>query len=201
MYSRSAVTYMTEQSSVDPPSKKGAIRAHIRRMIMDAVEKGHLQALIARSADFYGPDARNGAFNIMAFNNLIKGKKAQVFGDYNRIHTYTYVPDAAKATALLGNTADAFNQEWHVSTTKEPLTNMDWIKLAAQKLSVEPRFMSAPLWMIRMLGLIIPIMREFPEMLYQYEQDYIFDSTKFEKRFGFGATPPEKGVAAMVNSR
>jgi len=43
-------------------------------------------------------------------------------------------------------------------------------------------------------------MREFPEMLYQYEQDYIFDSSKFEKRFGMTATSPGDGVKQMVSS-
>jgi hypothetical protein len=51
-----------------------------------------------------------------------------------------------------------------------------------------------------MLGLFIPIMREFPEMVYQYEQDYIFDSSKFEKRFGIMATPPEEGIADLVKA-
>ncbi len=46
----------------------------------------------------------------------------------------------------------------------------------------------------------MPIMREFPEMLYQYEQDYVFDSSKFERTFGWGATDPEAGVKAMVRA-
>lgn len=48
----------------------------------------------------------------MVIDNLIKGKKAQVFGKPDKIHTYTYSPDAAKATAIPGNTPDAYNQEW-----------------------------------------------------------------------------------------
>jgi nucleoside-diphosphate-sugar epimerase len=198
MYAADAIPFMTEQSPVNPPSKKGEVRARVREMILNAVEKKDLHALIARSADFYGPEAKNGVFNVMAFNNLAKGKKAQAFGNMDKIHTYTYVPDAAKATAVLGNTSDAYNQEWHVPTTRERLTNLDWIKLAAKKLGVDAKVQPVSVWMIRMLGLFIPIMREFPEMVYQYEQDYIFDSSKFEKRFGIMATPPEEGIADLV---
>jgi hypothetical protein len=43
-------------------------------------------------------------------------------------------------------------------------------------------------------------MKEFPEMVYQNEQDYIFDSTKFEKRFGIKATPAEEGVGELIKS-
>jgi predicted ATP-dependent Lon-type protease len=42
-------------------------------------------------------------------------------------------------------------------------------------------------------------MREFPEMLYQYEQDYIFDSSKFEKRFNMVATSAEEGIKAAID--
>jgi nucleoside-diphosphate-sugar epimerase len=200
MYSKTAIPFMTEDSPVLPPSEKGKIRKILREMIINEVEKKNLSALIARAADFYGPENKNSALTIMVADNLMKGKKAQVFGDINRIHTYTYTPDAAKATALLGNTSDAYNQEWHVPTTKEKLTTMDWIALIAKELRVDPKVQIVPKWMLNALSVFVPIMREFPEMLYQNNQDYIFDSTKFENRFGIMTTPPAEGVKKLVES-
>ena len=52
--------------------------------------------------------------------------------------------------------------------------------------------------MVRLLGIFVPVMREFPEMVYRYDQDYVFDSGKIEKRFGLRATDPAEGVRAMV---
>lgn len=114
------------------------------------------------------------------------------------MHTYTYTPDAAKATALLGNTPDAYNQTWHLPTTNEKITGKQWIALFAKEMQVKPDYMIIPKWMMKLLGLFIPIMKEFPEMMYQYEQDYIFDSSKFEKRFGIQATSPAEGVKQSV---
>jgi nucleoside-diphosphate-sugar epimerase len=165
MYARTAVPFMTEDSLIDPPSEKGKVRKQIREMIINEVEKKNLLGLISRA-----------------------------FGNIKKIHTFTYTPDAAKATAILGNTPDAFNQEWHVPTTKEKLTALDWIELIAKELSKEPKVQVVPKWMIQILGIFVPVMREFPEMLYQYDQDYIFDSSKFEKRFGIIATSPEEGI-------
>jgi hypothetical protein len=34
----------------------------------------------------------------------------------NKKHSFIYTPDAAKATAILGNTPDAYNQVWHLPT-------------------------------------------------------------------------------------
>lgn len=200
MYDSSAIPHMVETSPINAPSKKGMIRQRIHEMIMKEVENNSLNALIARSADFYGPDNKTSALRIMVVDNLLKGKKAQSFGNVNKIHTFTYTPDAAKATALLGNTPDAFHQVWHVPTTKERLTTLQWIHLIAEELQVKPEIQHLPLWMIKMLGIFIPSLKEFPEMMYQYEQDYMFDSSKFEQRFGITATAPKQGIRTMIES-
>ena len=198
MYAGSAIPFMTEESPIQPPSRKGMVRNEIVDMITAATEKNELKALIARAADFYGPDNKNSALAQMVAKNFLSGKKAQSFGNPGKIHTYTYTLDAAKATAQLGNTPDAYNQVWHLPTTKEQITGRQWIELFAHELGVEPRIQNIPNWMLHLLGLFIPVMREFPEMMYQYEQDYIFDSSKFEKKFGWGATSPKEGVIEML---
>lgn len=200
MYDKLAIPFMTESSPINAPSKKGEVRQQLHEMIMNEVEKSTLTALIARSADFYGPDNKNSALNMMVVDNLLKGKKAQAFGNINKIHTYTYTPDAAAATALLGNTIDAYNQVWHVPTTKEKLTTRQWIKLIADEIRVEAKIQTLPVWLIKILGLFIPVMREFPEMIYQNEQDFIFDSTKFEKRFGITSTAPKDGIRILIEN-
>lgn len=200
LYAKSAIPFMTEDSPIFPSSEKGKIRMKLHEMIINEVEKKKLTALIARAADFYGPDNKNSALSLMVAENLIKGKKAQAFGNIHKIHTYTYTPDAAKATAILGNTPDAYNQEWHVPTTRERLTTQDWIGLISKELNKEAKVQNVPAWLMHVLGVFVPIMREFPEMLYQYDQDYIFDSSKFEKRFGMVATSPRDGIKKMIES-
>jgi len=199
MYAKSAIPHMTENSPLQPPSKKGEVRKQLHEMIIQAVNSGELQALIARAADFYGPDTNKSVLGETATKNLIKGKRAQVFGDADKVHTYTLTTDAALATARLGNTAEAYNQVWHVPTTRERLTIRQWIELIANELGVQPKIQKVPTWMLYMLGIFIPELKEFPEMLYQSEMDYVFDSSKFEKQFGTLATPPKEGVKLMVD--
>lgn len=199
-YAKSAIPNMTEDSPWQPPSKKGEVRKLVDEMIMKEVGKNNLTAIIARAADFYGPDTNKSFLGEVVVKNLLKGKKAQAFGDINKIHTYTFTPDAGKATALLGNTPDAYNQVWHLPTTKEKLTGKNWIELVAKELGMEPRIQKVPTWMLYILGLFMPELKEFPEMMYQNEMDYIFDSSKFEKRFGISATKPEEGLKIMIES-
>ncbi len=59
-------------------------------------------------------------------------------------------------------------------------------------------YTSMPKFGVRILGLFIPVLREFVEMMYQFENDYIFDSSKAEKFMGTTATPYEEGIAATM---
>ncbi len=56
MYDEHHLNGMTEETPVNPPSRKGKVRARIADMIMEETKEGVLRALIARSADFYGPN-------------------------------------------------------------------------------------------------------------------------------------------------
>ena len=55
-------------------------------------------------------------------------------------------------------------------------------------------------WMIQLGGLFDGTTKELYEMLYQYEFDYLFDSSKFEKAFHFQPTSYEEGIKATANA-
>lgn len=199
MYDKTAIPHMTEESPVNPPSKKGKVRAAIFQMLMDEVKQQQITALIARAADFYGPGKGNSSvLNEVVYKNFLKGKKANWFASADKKHTFTYVQDAAKGTAILGNTPDAFNEVWHLPTNQQALTGREFVNLFAKAMNVEPKFSALPQWMASAIGLFVPIMKELAEMFYQYDRDYIFDSSKFNKRFNFTPTTYEAGVAATV---
>ena len=201
MYDANHLNGMDEQTPINPPSKKGKVRAEVINMIMNAIKNDNLTALIARCADYYGPGIeRNGMVREMIFKNFAAGKKANWLSSLNYKHSVTYTPDAGKATALLGNTEDAYNQIWHLPTASNPLTGRQWIETIATAMNVKPKSQVATKFIVRIMGLFIPIMREMPEMLYQYDRDYVFNSSKFEKRFGIQPTSYADGIAAIVKT-
>lgn len=201
MYDATALGNMTEETPINPPSKKGAVRAAIVQKLMNEINAGNINALIARSADFYGPNVGTSMLNETVYKNLKKGKKAQWMADAAKIHSFTYVPDAATATALLGNTPDAFNQVWHLPTSVEKFTVQDFVAAFGKYLNVAPHPTVLSKGVIRILGLFIPVLKEIREMLYQYDRDYFFNSEKFQKRFpDFDVTTYEEGIRQIVLS-
>ncbi|MFM9950975.1 MAG: NAD-dependent epimerase/dehydratase family protein [Saprospiraceae bacterium] len=201
MYDPGYLDGMTEETPTNPPSKKGKVRAEISDMIMKEVKNGSLTALIARSADFYGPQIKNTSMlTETVFKPFGQGKKANWLGSVNYKHSYTYTPDAGKATALLGNTEDAYNQIWHLPTAGNPFTGKEWIEAIAKEMGVQPKYQAASKFIVRIIGLFVPVMKEMPEMMYQYDRDYVFNSDKFEKRFDFKPTPYLEGIKSVVAS-
>lgn len=130
----------------------------------------------------------------MVMKNLKEGKKAMWFVGSDIKHSFTYTPDAAKATALLGNTPDAYGQVWHLPTENRNITGKEIITMIAREMGTEPKISLLPKFMLLPLGLFIPIMKEMREMIYQYDRDYFFDSSKFTRKFGLAATPYEEGI-------
>jgi nucleoside-diphosphate-sugar epimerase len=186
---------MIETNSFHPCSKKGVVRAGIATQLLHDMRLGNITALIARSADFYGPGSdKTGMANITVFANFAKHKKAQCLVNDSVPHSFTYVPDAAKALYLLAKDETAFNQTWHLPTKSNPLTGKQFIELAAKEFNQPAKYTVFAKWMIKMLGLFVPVMKEMYEMLYQNEFAYVFDSTKFEKHFNFTPTSYEDGI-------
>jgi nucleoside-diphosphate-sugar epimerase len=201
MYDPNYLNGMNEETPINPPSKKGKIRAEIAAMIMDKVKMGELQALIARSADFYGPGIKNSSMlTETVFKPLSNGKKANWMASLKYKHSFTYTPDAGKATALLGNSENAYNQVWHLPTAENPYTGKEWIEVIADEMGVKPKYQVASRLIVKIIGLFVPIMREMPEMMYQYDRDYVFNSDKFDSQFNFKTTPYLEGIKEIVRS-
>jgi nucleoside-diphosphate-sugar epimerase len=199
LYDAEKLSMMIEETEVNPPSKKGRVRAQIAQMLIHEAETGQLDALIARAADFYGPGINNSLFNEAIVKNLKAGKKANWFCSLKYKHNFTFTPDAAKATALLGNTKNANGQVWHLPT--DPAKTMqEWIELTAHELNsgIKTMVVSKPL--LGVLGLFNPLMREMKEMIYQYDRDYEFDSSKFETVFNIKPTPAKEAIKEIVRA-
>jgi nucleoside-diphosphate-sugar epimerase len=188
---------MTEETPVQPCSEKGKVRAKVVQMIESRVEQGKLEALIARSADFYGPGATNSPINMLVIETLKAGKKPSWMGKAKLPHSLTYTPDAGKATALLGNSAQAYNQSWHLPTAHPALTGEQYIQLAASIAGVSPKYRTISRGMMKMAGWFNAMVRSSVEMMYQFEQPYFFDSSKFEQVFGVEATAYEEAFGQL----
>jgi nucleoside-diphosphate-sugar epimerase len=191
---------MTEETPYNPSSRKGEVRARLATMLMDEIRRGEVRGMIVRSADFYGPGATLSLTHATVTERLKAEKTPQWIGDPKALHSFTYTPDAGRTLALLANTPDAYGQVWHALTSKESMSGEQFVRTACELSGRPYRLQVAPCWMLSLMGLFVPVLRENMEMLYQFEHDYQFDSTKLERAFGLTATPYREGIAATLKS-
>lgn len=187
---------MTEDTPYNPCSRKGEVRARIATMLMDEVKRGELRAAIVRAADFYGPGAVLSVTYATVTERLKAGKTPQWIGNAKAVHTFTYTRDAGRSLALLGNTPSAYGQVWHAVTSKELMTGEQYVRLSCEVARRPYSLQVAPRWMLTLIGIFVPLVRENIEMLYQFEHDYRFDSSKVERALGLKPTAYRDGIAA-----
>jgi len=189
---------MTEETPFNAVSIKGKVRGEISTMLLNEIKNEKLTAMICRAPEFYGPSNTQSGTNATIFENIKNGKKPQVLVKDSTLRTLIFTPDAGKATALLGNTPDAYNQTWHLPCDTHRKTTKEFIEICSKAYDQELKYTVLKKWMVKMAGLFHPMVKELVELLYQWDQDYIFDCSKFSKRFpGFKITPIEDGIAQI----
>jgi nucleoside-diphosphate-sugar epimerase len=191
---------MTEETPFNPCSRKGEIRARIASTLIASWNSGALTGMIARAADFYGPDTRNGLANILVMEPFSKKKKASWLVNDSVPHSYTYTPDAAQSLLQLAERSTAWNQTWHLPTAPNPLTGREFVTLAAKEFGAAPNYRVLSKPMLRLAGLFNASVAESYEMLYQNDSSYLFDSSKFAGEFGFNGTHYADGIRATAAS-
>jgi nucleoside-diphosphate-sugar epimerase len=189
---------MTEDTPYNPCSRKGEVRAKIATTLMDEVKRGELQGMIVRAADFYGPNAALSLTHATVFERLRAGKTPQWVGNAKAVHTFTFTPDAGRSVALLGNNPSAYGQVWHALTSKEAITGEEFVRLACELAGKPFKLQVAPGWMLALMGLFVPVLRENKEMMYQFEQDYRFSSEKLERALNVQPTDYRAGIKATL---
>ena len=191
---------MTEETPFNPCSKKGELRAKIANTLIKEWNSGALTGMIARAADFYGPDTPNGVPNLLVFEPFSRRKTASWLVNDSVSHSYTFTPDAAQSLLQLADRESAWNQTWHVPTTPNPPTGKEFVAMAAKEFGVAAkcRVLSRP--MIWLAGCFNPLVGESYEMLYQSDSPYLFDSSKFATEFGLAGTPYADGIRTTAAS-
>ncbi|MEK6212114.1 MAG: NAD-dependent epimerase/dehydratase family protein [Pseudomonadota bacterium] len=190
---------MTEERPYAATTKKGRIRAAIARSLLDAHQAGKVRVAIGRGSDFFGPFATDAAMmGSRVFGRALAGKSAQVVGDPDRLHSFTFIDDFGKALVTLGEREEALGRAWHVPSPPA-MTTRQFVEAVYRTLGKPVKMSRAPRLAIALAGLFDANARELKEMLYQFERDFVMDSSRFEKAFGVQATPLDEAIRATLD--
>ncbi|MCA9911762.1 MAG: NAD-dependent epimerase/dehydratase family protein, partial [Anaerolineae bacterium] len=142
-----------------PHGHKGRTRAAMAQQLLDAHKAGKVRVAMARGSDFYGEAVLGSAIGDRVVKPLLQGKTAQVFGDVDLPHTYTYIGDFGKAMVILGECDEALGRAWHVPNDQPEMTTRQLIEKIAAEIGVEPKVSAMPKLMFQVVALFHPYVK------------------------------------------
>lgn len=198
MYPQDAAV-QTEDTPMTATGKKGRGKKRAAELVLKAIDRKEVEALICRAPEFYGPGKTKSFTNVLIFESLKNGKKPKAFLKDDVLRTLVYTPDASKAMALLANTSDAYGQTWHLPCHDNRLTFKQFIAEIARQLGREVKYQVWSSFILELMSLFHPMIKETKELFPRYQIDNIFDSSKFKTRFpDFKVTTYAEGIEEIL---
>lgn len=188
---------LTEDLPYCATGPNGRTRTAIAEALMTAHRNGRIRAAIGRGSDFFGRHVHLSSVGDRVFARAVAGKPAQVLGNPDVPHSVTYIEDFARALITLGERDDALGEVWHVPCAP-PVTMRQFVEIVFKEAERPARLRAAPEWGIALAALFNPTVRAVREQLYQHRRPWVVGSGKFERDFGWTATPLADAIHATV---
>lgn len=198
MYRHDPTRPIDEVRPEDPHTVKGRLRKSMSDELRWASEAGRASITIGRASNYFGP--RAGASSTLGGRvvpRILSGKRVSLLGDPETRHSHSYLPDIGRGLVTLGTDDRAVGQVWHLPNAAA-ISTRALIELMASAAGTEVAVATVPRAIVRLLSLVNPMVRETLEMLYEYDRDFVVDSSRFTETFGIDATPLAEAAAATV---
>jgi nucleoside-diphosphate-sugar epimerase len=190
---------LTEQLPLSATTKKGAVRARMSLDLVEAHQAGRIRMVATRASDFFGPHVDGSAFGERFVSQVKAGKKVDLLGDPDALHSVTYVPDLAAAMVRLAAEPDSWGRAWHVPNAPA-VSQRTLVELASRAVGTSPKVRRVAKWQLRAIGTFVPPMREMVEMAYEFEHDFVVDHSDYVRSFGDHSTSLVAAFDATMSS-
>ncbi len=177
--------------------RKGRCRAEMAQTVLAAHERGEVKATLGRASDFYGPRVLGSALGEMFFGPALVGESINVLGNPDLPHTYTYIRDFARGLVTLSEHEKAFGRAWHVPSGPTVSTR-EFAQWVGEQAGQPVKLRAAGPFMVSVLGLFSPDVREMREMLYEFNEPFLVDDSDFRAAFPSEVTPHDTAIAETL---
>ncbi|WP_046376308.1 NAD(P)H-binding protein [Spirosoma radiotolerans] len=194
-----------EDSLPNPCTRKGQLRVEIEAMLEQAARAGKCRILNVRLPDFWGPNVLNEGVKPI-FENALEGKALPWIVNADIPHQSVYTKDAAEITVRLllrawagqPQTPTGSYEVWNYGGTTVSSMRA-WFGQIGSVAGTSPKTRVYSRFLISVLGLFMPVMREVKEMLYLYENTVLLDDQKVLALFpDFQPTPMKQALAETL---
>ncbi len=200
-YGRPDGAPLTEQSPLNAHTRKGRLRNGMAEQLSVAHESGRVRVTTGRASDYYGPGGGMASpMGDLVFEGVLAGGTARLYGSPDLRHTYTFIPDIGEGLAVLGTDPRAVGRIWHLPNDPQTQTSRQMAQTAFALAGTTGKVAGTPTWVFRILGLRDRTIREVVEMAYEFETDFVVDSSAIATELGVHATPIDEAMAITLES-
>ncbi len=173
---------------------KLGIRADLLRA--RAASPTHTVSVVA--SDFFGPAVRTSHVGERLVPKILAGKTVSLIGSLDEPHSFTYVPDLARAMVTASLDPELWDRVLHAPTV-DAGTQRDLVEAIAAAAGVKtPRAFALPSWVLKAMGVVLVDIRELAETSYQFDRPFVMSSARSEQLLGLAPTPFEQQVKETV---
>ena len=190
---------VNESHPREPKAFKGRMRKEQEDIVFGADNPGGMRTVIVRPPDFYGPDSEL-SYARAIFDAAVKGGTANVIGPIDTPHEFIFVSDLAETLLRLSAKEEAYGQAWNVGGPGV-ITTRRFAELVFGVVGQKPRLRVAGKFLLRVLGLFNPLLREVVEMHYLWTTPVKLDDAKLRRLLpDLKKTPYEEGIRLTVEA-
>ncbi|UWR25515.1 NAD-dependent epimerase/dehydratase family protein [Sulfitobacter sp. S223] len=172
-FGENARPILGETDALAPTTRKGRLRVELERAFEDAAKQG-LRTIILRGGDFIEAAKTGNWFDSFITNKVQQGKFTYP-GRMDVVHAWAYLPDMARAMALLADKRDTLAPFTKIGFEGYSLTGAELQSAVAEAVGKPLKKGSVPWPVLRVIGLFNPLIREVIEMRYLWNTPHRID--------------------------
>ncbi len=198
-YGTPQTEFVGESHPRNPTAFKGRMRKEQEDLVAAAHDPNGMRTTILRPPDFCGPDSELSYVRAI-FDAALKGGTANVIGPIDTPHEFIFIPDLAGTLIALSEKEEAYGKAWNVAGPGT-ITTREFAELVFGTVHQKPRLRVAGKFMLRVLGLFNPFLREVQEMHYLWTNPVKLDDTRLHQLLpDLRKTPYAEGIRLTIDA-
>jgi nucleoside-diphosphate-sugar epimerase len=182
----------------DGPRDAASGKRGVRRDLLDARAASSTPTVSVAASDLFGPRVRTAHAGERMVPRVLAGRRVKVMGDADQPHSWTYVPDYARAMIAAAERRDLWGSVLH-APTGAPRTQRQLVEAFAAEAGTTARVGTLPSVVLRLGGRLgVTSLGELAEVLYQFERPFVLDASRSQALLGLEPTPLAEAVRQTV---
>jgi nucleoside-diphosphate-sugar epimerase len=188
-YGESATMPLTPGATLDPTTRKGAVRT----IIWQRALRAKAPAIEVRASDYLGRDAI-AYFSLLALPALREGRTIAFPGDPDATHAWSFTKDVARTLVAATRYAGGWNRPFHAPSLHVSVREL--VEAFAHALGVPPPALRP----ISAAELIAIGFNEAVEMNYMFEKPFLVDAKETEELLGVRASNMDEMIRDTLSN-